>query len=219
MRIRARLGASAERSMRTAVAPEAVALTFDDGPSPVWTEQILAVLERHGATATFFVGGRAVEMHPELVEATVEGGHEVALHCFDHVRHSAMAPGAIRADVEAGLAALDRHGVSPAAWRTPWGDTSRATESIAAEFGLELWLWSDDSHDWRGDGCERMLRAIVPTGPRGGMVVLMHDGLGPGARREGCEQTVCLTDALLSLASAEGLDSTSVSGSVPGSGG
>jgi peptidoglycan/xylan/chitin deacetylase (PgdA/CDA1 family) len=197
--------------MRTAVAPHDIALTFDDGPSPVWTEQILAVLERHGAAATFFVEGPAVRLYPELVDAIVEGGHEVALHCFDHVRHSTMAPAAIHADVEAGLAALDRHGVSPGAWRTPWGEISPMTTSIATEFGLELWLWSDDSHDWRGDSCERMLRTIAPTGPRGGMVVLMHDGLGPGARRDGCEQTVRLADALLFLAAAEGLDPTSVS--------
>jgi peptidoglycan/xylan/chitin deacetylase (PgdA/CDA1 family) len=207
-----RIPKTPERSMRTAVAPHEIALTFDDGPSPVWTEQILAVLERHGAAATFFVEGRAVRLHPELVEAIVERGHEVALHCFDHVRHSKMAPGAIHADTEAGLVALDRHGISPAAWRTPWGDTSPMTASIAAEFGLELWLWSDDSHDWRGDSCERMLGTIVPAArPRGGMVVLMHDGLGPGARRKCCEQTVRLTDALLSLSAAGGLDPTNVS--------
>jgi peptidoglycan/xylan/chitin deacetylase (PgdA/CDA1 family) len=211
MRIRARPRASLERSMRTAVAPHEVALTFDDGPSPIWTEQVLAVLGRHGAVATFFVEGQAVMLQPELVEAILEKGHEIALHCFDHLRHSTMAPQEIQADVEAGLAALDTHGVNPTAWRTPWGDASPMTASIAAEFGLELWLWSDDSHDWRGDSCEQMLRAIAPTGPRGGMVVLMHDGLGPGARRKGCEQTVRLTDGLLSLTAAAGLDPTSVS--------
>ncbi len=186
--------------MRNAVAPGDIALTFDDGPDPNWTGQILEVLARHRATATFFVQGRAASAFPGLVEAIVAGGHEVGLHCFDHVRHSTMTASEIRADADAGLAVLARLGVSPRAWRTPWGDETEATAAVADDLGLELWGWTHDTHDWRGDQCSRMLEVLGAAGLDDGKVILLHDGLGPGARRTGAEQTLLLTDALLGRA-------------------
>jgi peptidoglycan/xylan/chitin deacetylase (PgdA/CDA1 family) len=198
-------------AMRTAVAPGDVALTFDDGPDPVGTEAVLDALALRGAVATFFVQGRSVDLHPGLIRSIVEAGHEVGLHCFDHTRHSAMTPGEIRADIDAGLAALARLEIRPTAWRTPWGDTSDATGAVAEEFGLELWGWSRDTHDWRGDTSEQMLEVLAQAGIKAGDVILMHDGLGPGARREDCLQTVRLADALLALIEEEGLRLTTLS--------
>ena len=65
------------------------------------------------------------------------------------------------------------------------------TQEIAAAHDLELYGWDVDSHDWRGDGAEQMLAAVGPD-LRAGAVVLLHDGLGPGALRQGCEETVPL---------------------------
>ncbi len=64
----------------------AVALTFDDGPSPVYTREILDLLHQYQAKATFFVLGEKVEQYPELVRAMIRDGHEVGNHTFDHVR-------------------------------------------------------------------------------------------------------------------------------------
>jgi peptidoglycan/xylan/chitin deacetylase (PgdA/CDA1 family) len=199
--------------MREAVAAGGIALSYDDGPDPIWTGPILDLLASRGATGTFFVEGPAALRSPELVEEAAGRGHEVGLHCFAHRRHSTMTAAEIRADAEAALEALATIGVTPRAWRTPWGDESEATVAIAAELGLELWAWSHDSHDWRGDSCEQMLEAVAGAGLGEGPVVLMHDGLGPGARREGCEQTLHLTEALLELAAEAGLRPTSLSGS------
>lgn len=62
--------------------------------------------------------------------------------------------------------------------------------------GLDPALWTEDTHDWRGDAAGEMLD-IIGSGLGPGSVVLMHDGLGPGARREGCGQTVALVGMLV----------------------
>jgi peptidoglycan/xylan/chitin deacetylase (PgdA/CDA1 family) len=188
------------------------ALTYDDGPHPVWTALVLAALERRGAHGTFFVQARRAVEHRELIETIQEGGHEVGFHCLDHVRHSQRGGDGVGTDLEIGLEMLGRIGVRPLAWRAPWGDETEATRRLAAEHGLRLWGWNVDTHDWRGDDAPRMLGALEAQGGLwDGDVILMHDGLGPGARRDGCAATVWLTDGLLDRAEQSGLTATTVS--------
>lgn len=166
-----------------------LALTFDDGPDPVWTPRILDALRAAGRQATFFVIAARAAAHPAIVRRAQAEGHAVELHCDDHVRHTDLDAPAARADTERALRTLRGLGVAPARWRTPWGVVAPWTAAIAAEHGLELCGWDVDTHDWRGDSAEEMLAA---TGPqlRDGAVVLLHDGLGPGARRDGCGETL-----------------------------
>jgi peptidoglycan-N-acetylglucosamine deacetylase len=189
-----------------------VALTFDDGPDPVWTPRILAALARRGAHATFFVQARLAVEHAPLIEAALAGGNEVGFHCLDHVRHTERAPEGVIADFEIGLEMLDKLGVRPRAWRTPWGIETDVTRMLAAERGMRLWGWNVDSHDWRGDEVRRMFGAHEAQGGlREGDVILMHDALGPGALRQGCAETVALTELLLTRAEADGLEPATVS--------
>jgi hypothetical protein len=172
---------------------------------------VLERLDRHGARATFFVDAGRAAAAPATVEAILDAGHEVGFHCFAHVRHSDLSPAEVAADAEAGLAVLESLGVRPSAWRTPWGVETAATRRVAAEHGLELWGWDRDSHDWRGDSCAQMLSRIEAEGGLPGAVVLMHDAVGPGARRPDCAETVKLADALLSEAEAAPLQPLTVS--------
>ncbi|CAN5213107.1 chitooligosaccharide deacetylase NodB [soil metagenome] len=174
-----------------------VALTYDDGPDPRWTPPILDALAAAEAQATFLVDVRRAKRHPELVEAALADGHEVGLHCVDHVRHSER-PGEVADEAEAGIRALAELSVAPNVWRTPWGDEVDETHDAADRHGLELWRWSVDTHDWRGDNAEEMLVAVGDE-IRDGAVVLMHDALGPGARRDDCAETVAVTERLLEL--------------------
>jgi len=195
-----------EARAQTRVAAGTVALSFDDGPDPIWTPRILAELRRAGAAATFFVEAPRCLANPGLIEAMVAAGHEVGFHCVRHIRHSELGPDEVRAEAAGSLEALASLGVRPTAWRAPWGVVTAATRAVAAEHGLEIWNWSFDSHDWRGDSCEEMLAALGAAGGLGeGTVALMHDGIGPGARRQSCAETVRLTGALLAAARAGGL--------------
>jgi peptidoglycan/xylan/chitin deacetylase (PgdA/CDA1 family) len=189
-----------------------ICLTFDDGPNPTWTPRVLTALGRRGARATFFVQARRAVEHRDLIEAMIDAGHEVGFHCLDHIRHSQRTVNGVDSDLTVGMEMLSGIGVRPRAWRAPWGIETDATRSLAAERDLRLWGWNVDTHDWRGDGVRRMFGALEAQGGlRAGDVILMHDALGPGARRDGCAETVALTELLLATAERAGLSMTTVS--------
>ncbi len=178
------------------VPSSAVALTFDDGPDPVWTPRVLDALRRVEARATFFAIAPLALKHPSVVSAVLQAGHAVEFHCTDHVRHTHLSRREVEADTREGLRALLRLGIEPRFWRPPWGILAPWTEEVAEDFGLRLAPWSVDTRDWRGVPAREMLRNAEPLlGP--GEVVLMHDGLGPGALRTGCEETVALVEPLV----------------------
>lgn len=164
-------------------------LTFDDGPDPVWTPRILDALHAARLHATFFVIAPRAQTHPSLVRRARAEGHDVQLHCDAHVRHTDLSATEGRADTGRALERLSALDITPDRWRTPWGVRAPWTEAVAHEHGLELCGWDVDTHDWRGDSAEAMLAA---TGPvlREDAVVLLHDGLGPGALRSGCVETL-----------------------------
>jgi peptidoglycan-N-acetylglucosamine deacetylase len=182
----------------------ALTLTFDDGPDPAWTRRVLEALEHARVTATFFVVGERVLAEQATARAVLAAGHEVQLHCHRHVRHTELSEGELRDDVRRALAALSELGVEPDRWRTPWGVTTAASVRVARAHRLELVGWTIDTHDWRGDPASAMLAVSEPRLGDGG-VVLMHDALGPGARREGCAATVELLGGLLAAARARDL--------------
>jgi peptidoglycan-N-acetylglucosamine deacetylase len=169
-----------------------VELTFDDGPDPVWTPAVLAALSGSSMRATFFVIASRAAEHPRMIAAIRSGGHAVELHCHEHIRHTEVDRAAIESDTQRALTTLAELGVTPHRWRTPWGVQAAWTEEIAAAHDLELCGWDVDTHDWRGDAAETMLASVGPE-LHAGAIVLLHDGLGPGARREGCEETVRFT--------------------------
>jgi peptidoglycan/xylan/chitin deacetylase (PgdA/CDA1 family) len=181
-----------------------LSLTFDDGPDSTWTPLILEQLRRCHAAATFFVVGERVLARPDLARQAHAEGHDVQLHCHRHIRHSELTEAELQRDSETALAALESAGVRPWLWRAPWGVVTDATRRVAAQLDLELAHWSIDTHDWRGDEPQLMLgRARLKLA--GGGAVLMHDALGPGATRSGCENTLALVPALTAAARADGL--------------
>jgi peptidoglycan/xylan/chitin deacetylase (PgdA/CDA1 family) len=178
--------------------------TFDDGPDPVWTPRVLAELDRCEVKATFFVIGERVADDPGPARAALEAGHDVELHCHRHIRHTELSEAELEADTLAALAELERAGLPrPRYWRTPWGVSTPATERVAKKNGLRLVGWTIDTHDWRGDAAESMLAAAEPLEDEA--IVLMHDAVGPGALRDGVEQTVALLAPLSVAARARGL--------------
>lgn len=184
-----------------------VALTFDDGPDPVWTPRMLAALDAADAVATFFVTPR---LGIASIESIAAAGHEVAYHCGRHVRHNERERGEVADEARADLELLADAGVAVRCWRPPWGDLAGWTGDLAAELGLEVLLWTADTEDWAGHSVAAMLDRIGPgIGP--GAVVLMHDGIGPGALRADPAATVALVEPLAELIRDRGLEPEPVS--------
>lgn len=173
-----------------------ISLTFDDGPHPVWTPRVLEALHRAEARATFFVVVSLARRFPRLISDIRRYGHGVEFHCTEHVRHTERSREEVEADVRDGLRELRRQGVRPRFWRPPWGVLAPFTAEIAYAFGLELVLWTEGSRDWRGDSASEMLERVGPE-LRPGSIVLMHDGIGPGALRSGCGETVTFVGPLV----------------------
>jgi len=188
-------------------------LTFDDGPDPAWTPRVLDCLQREGTRSTFFVMAGRASAHPWLIDRMRHEGHEVELHCVRHIRHSELEEPVLRRDTEQGLRALRGLGARVRRWRPPWGVITSATRRVARAHGLELVLWNVDSEDWRGDPAA-VMHARIAGDIGQGSVVLLHDGVGPGARRAGCRQTVELIPRLVETLSARGLRAVPLSENV-----
>jgi peptidoglycan/xylan/chitin deacetylase (PgdA/CDA1 family) len=184
--------------------PRTLSFTFDDGPDSTWTPQILLQLQRGHVAATFFMVGERVLAQPDLAHRVRAAGHDIQLHCHRHIRHTELTEAELQYDSETALAALESVGVHPRLWRAPWGVCTDATHRVAERLGLQLVHWSIDTHDWRGDGPQAML-GLARSQLADGGAVLMHDALGPGARRAGCQNTFALLPQLTAAARAHGL--------------
>jgi peptidoglycan/xylan/chitin deacetylase (PgdA/CDA1 family) len=161
-----------------------VALTFDDGPHPIWTPRVLKVLADHRAVATFFVAGHKVEAHPELVRAILDGGHAVALHSHAHDRFFALrSERRVREDLERGVAALERAtGERPILFRPPIGHTNPAIARVVGDLGLVVVGWSVSGLDGLASARPAGVAARVRRGLRDGAIVLLHDAPERGDR-------------------------------------
>lgn len=160
-----------------------VALTFDDGPNPPFTEQILAVLQSHNAVATFFVEGQAAESSPDIVKREVAFGMAVGSHSYAHATDLATMPRADFArDLEQAEAVLTPLlGHQSTLYRAPYGRTSTVMLASLHDAGYTSIGWDLDSADWKLDVSADVVVENVITQAHPGAIVLMHDGgLGSG---------------------------------------
>ena len=154
---------------------DVVYLTFDDGPDPRNTPRILDILARHGARATFFVVGKLVESHPDLLQRIVSEGHTVANHTWNHENLARLSREDFDETIGRTQEILGDHATG--CLRPPYAGTDRNTRPWAAEHGLEVHLWSVSANDWLGLDAEAIADRIT-TQVTHGSVVLMHDGGG-----------------------------------------
>lgn len=158
-----------------------IALTFDDGPDPAHTPELLAALAALDVKATFFVVGAGVDANPAVCRQIVAGGHEIGNHTYNHI----YLPLAGSTSVANELAATDRAimratGVTPTLARPPWGARRPSTMRTFARHAKRLVLWDVNSFDWRGaPAAEIALRVLDRVRP--GSIVLMHDARAGGA--------------------------------------
>jgi peptidoglycan-N-acetylglucosamine deacetylase len=180
----------------TPVMDDAVALTFDDGPSP-YTPRILALLRRLHIPATFFVVGTQAEEYPGLVRAEAAAGMAVGDHTYSHPWRTPFAQlpeERIAEEIGRGQAVLRRLGVNSVLFRPPGGTYSPYVLHEAAVRGMRVVLWSVDSRDWvAGTTTGEVVRRVLGS-VRAGSIVLMHDG--GGNREATVEALPTIVDAI-----------------------
>jgi peptidoglycan/xylan/chitin deacetylase (PgdA/CDA1 family) len=156
-----------------------LALTFDDGPDPVETRRLLALLGEHRIRATFFVFGEQAALYPEVVREVVAAGHAVQPHCWSHASHHTLSREEIAADIDRALGLLGEIGApKPTLWRPPYGALrAGVSRAIAADRGLVLVGWTVTVLDWHPTPGPDLFEKLVGDLDPGALnVVLMHDG-------------------------------------------
>jgi peptidoglycan/xylan/chitin deacetylase (PgdA/CDA1 family) len=159
----------------------AVALTFDDGPSPLYTPRILAVLQRLHVPATFFAIGYLADEYPDLIRAELLAGMTVENHSYSHPQVPPFGRLPRRLiDEQVALAArsLRRLGADAILFRPPGGSFSPAVVGAAHSRGERTVLWSVDPGDWQDGATPRGIARKVLAAVRPGSIVLLHDGGG-----------------------------------------
>jgi peptidoglycan/xylan/chitin deacetylase (PgdA/CDA1 family) len=152
-----------------------VSLTFDDGPGPS-TEEILHLLDRHRARATFFMVGSQAERFPHVARWIVSAGHEVGSHTFSHLDHYAVAPHEAVSDMVAGAEAIAGVvGFEPRLYRAPYGHFLAETAAEAQRRSWTCVFWSALGNDWEEEATPQSVADRVLADLDPGAIVLLHD--------------------------------------------
>lgn len=155
-----------------------VALTFDDGPHPKYTAEILDILAKYNAKATFFVVGELAEKNPDLVLRQYNEGHEIANHTYTHPQNATLSK------LELELKQTDDlifsiTGYRPELFRPVEGQyTDQMISSVANKgYQVVMWSWHQDTEDWKSPGVHRIEKKVL-NGVKPGNIILFHDGGG-----------------------------------------
>ncbi|WP_214317175.1 bifunctional polysaccharide deacetylase/glycosyltransferase family 2 protein [Nonomuraea sediminis] len=198
-------------SQSARVPAKTVALTFDDGPDPVWTPKLLDVLKRHGAKATFFAVGARVAENPDLARRIVAEGHELGNHTYAHADLTGVSAWRLRLEVSLTQKVIaGATGFQTRLVRLPYSSTPESVTGpqVAAmrelgSAGYLVALADLDTKDWSKPGVDKIVKAGIPSQGRGA-VIMMHDSGGDRA------QTVAALDRLLTRLDRDGYRATTL---------
>lgn len=199
---------------RNPAAGRRIALTYDDGPNPAYTPQLLALLDRFGAKATFFSIGLWAEREPGLLREMHAAGHAIGNHTHTHPTMPLLSMGAVKEELRRCRAAVEAAGIEFSRanggmlMRPPYGRRRPATLRAMREEGYEPVTWSVTCYDWRRTATRRSIARHARHAGEGD-IILMHDGnnLVPDADRS---RSVGATEDTLERYAAAGYEFVTV---------
>lgn len=163
------------RTIRRAPDARTIALTFDDGPNPAVTPQLLDLLEKNGARGTFFLIGKFVREAASLAREVAQRGHCVGNHTETHSSLVFLPPPKILKELKGCAEAIESAtGVRPRWMRPPYGFRSPFLGGMVRAGGGEVVMWSRMARDWKPQPAEAVIERLRKT--KGGDIVLLHDG-------------------------------------------
>lgn len=154
-----------------------IALTFDDGPNPRYTPQILNLLKKYHAKATFFVTGYRANKYPGLVKREVMNGHIIGNHTYNHPNIARLSLDKIREELTKSdelIFSITKQ--KPQLFRPPYGfyDEKVIRASKQAGYTVVLWSLRQDTLDWKRPGVQNIVKKVV-SNIRNGDIILFHD--------------------------------------------
>lgn len=182
-----------------------IALTFDDGPHPTYTPQILNVLAKYDAKATFFVIGEHAKKFPAIILREEDEGHEIANHTYTHP-YSKTAEVLENELIKTNEVIYDITGTYPTLYRPVGGSYNDRIINIAVENGFKvvMWSWHQDTKDWQRPGVNKIVTTVL-SGAKPGDVVLFHDAGGDRS------QTVQALEEILPALKKQGYEFVTIS--------
>jgi len=170
-----------------------VALTFDDGPSDIWTPKILDELKKAGAKATFFMLGEHVEKYPEVARRVAQEGHDIGNHTYEHGALLYFTKEELKETIEKTERIIkEATGVTTKYFRPPKAWLSKREKIKIKEMGYEIILWSLNSKDWVNFDDKYIIRYIMRN-VQPGDIILFHDSGGFFAKEGGNRYETVLT--------------------------
>ncbi|MGY5115423.1 bifunctional polysaccharide deacetylase/glycosyltransferase family 2 protein [Streptomyces sp. 900105755] len=195
------------------VPSKTIALTFDDGPNPTYTPQVLKILKQYDVPATFFLVGSMVSRYPGIVKTMVQQGNEVGIHTFTHVDLSYQSDARINREMQqTQLALAGAAGITTTLFRAPYSSETDAIDNYSwpvykklGDEGYTSVFVDTDSDDWKKPGVSKIVKWATPSGTKGA-AVLFHDA---GGERS---QTIKALPQYIKKMKAKGYTFTTVSG-------
>ncbi|MEG4145865.1 polysaccharide deacetylase family protein [Microcoleus sp. Pol12B5] len=184
-----------------------VALTYDDGPYPPYTNQLLDILDSYQVKATFFEIGRNIEKHPEIVKMIVARGDELANHSYSHKDMMFKPQEFLLSEIEKTDKLLQEVGVKQdsISFRPPWGRRFVVLSYLLSQMHKKLIMWDVDSHDYEKTLTAEDIANRVIDNVRSGSIVVMHDGGGDRSK------TLAATEMIVKDLQSKGYEFKTVS--------
>lgn len=163
-------------TVRTTPLKGTVALTFDDGPSPIYTPKILAILKKYNIKATFFMVGVNAKKYPDMVKLVLADGHAIGNHSLTHPKLTHLNNAELTKEIVTPQTIIyDIVGIKPACLRYPFGMSNEHVRSAIRAEGIIPMSMGFNSFDYENRGTDKMVRWVLENA-QSGQVILMHDG-------------------------------------------
>jgi peptidoglycan-N-acetylglucosamine deacetylase len=183
-----------------------LALTYDDGPNPPYTDQLIEVLDQFGAKATFFTIGQNIEARAQTIQKLIASGHEIGNHSYSHQKLIWKTPAFIRSEIQHTDELLQQLGVKQEGilFRAPFGYKRFTLPYILNQMHKKNILWSVDPKDYQESNPEVIANHVI-SNVTPGAIILLHDGGGERGA------TVAATEIIVRNLQAQGYKFQTVS--------